>query len=133
MWNAINPGDVHLSDTGAALGPHAVEFDSLKQSIRGMSVLASSIVQELGDDDDRSGPNDLKRLLQCVYALALTTLEGIILLMSERTAANGPAQTIPPVLLLDIGKLLPVEFFKIASAHKERYEHFMGPDTIDDV
>jgi hypothetical protein len=133
MQNGSNPRDVHLSDTGAALGPHAVEFESLKQSIRGMTVLASSMVQELEDHDDGSGPNDLTRILRCVDALALTTREVILLLKPERTAANGPAQTIPPVLPLDIGKLLPVEFGRISSAHKERYENFMGPGTIDDV
>jgi hypothetical protein len=59
------------------------------------------MVQELEDDDDGSGPSDLKRLLRCIAALALTTLEGIRLLTPERTAANGPAQTLPPVIPLE--------------------------------
>jgi hypothetical protein len=91
------------------------------------------MVQELEDDDDGSEPKDLKRLLRCVAALVLTTLEGIRLIKPERTAAKGPAQTIPPVLPVDIGMQLPVEFLKIGSAHKERYENFMGLGTIDDV
>jgi hypothetical protein len=33
MRNAKNLGDVHLADSGAALGPHSVELGSLKQSI----------------------------------------------------------------------------------------------------
>jgi hypothetical protein len=28
--DASNPGDVYMSDTGVALGPHSVDFESLK-------------------------------------------------------------------------------------------------------
>jgi hypothetical protein len=56
--DASSPGEVYMSDTGAALGPHADDFDSLKQSVRCMGVLAFSMVQELEDDDDGFGPND---------------------------------------------------------------------------
>jgi hypothetical protein len=89
--DANNPGSVTVLANGASLGPHFINYNTLKECLCGMGVSIMEILSELDGDEGGTGRDELKSLLKCIAVLAPTTMEGLRILSAERSAENGPA------------------------------------------